>query len=81
MNALTLFAAAGLVSWLLRVSFVTLLPAQRLPRRIRGALASAGPAAMASMLAAELGRSASGGDLAVTVAAGTAVYAICSLAA
>jgi branched-subunit amino acid transport protein len=61
-TTLVMLAAAGAATWLLRVSLITILPACRLPERLRFALGSAGPAAMAAMLTTELlhGRSAAG---------------------
>jgi len=53
MTALLVLGAGGVVSWLLRILFVTLIPARKLPARLRAALASAGPAAMAALLATE----------------------------
>jgi branched-subunit amino acid transport protein len=55
MSALAVLAAGGLASWVLRILFVTLVPAQRLPARFRAAIASAGPAAMAALLMTEFG--------------------------
>jgi branched-subunit amino acid transport protein len=52
-TAFFLLAGAGIVSWVLRALFITLVPARNLPERFRGALTSAGPAAMAALLAAE----------------------------
>ena len=53
MTALLVLASAGAVSWVLRVLFITLVPARNLPEKLRIALTSAGPAAMAAMLATE----------------------------
>lgn len=53
MTALLVLASAGAVSWVLRVLFITLVPARSLPQKLRIALNSAGPAAMAAMLATE----------------------------
>ena len=53
MTPLLILAGAGAVSWVLRVLFITLIPARNLPEKLRIALTSAGPAAMAAMLATE----------------------------
>jgi branched-subunit amino acid transport protein len=52
-TALLVLAGAGVMSWVLRVLFIVLVPARNLPEKLRGALTSAGPAAMAAMLATE----------------------------
>lgn len=49
MAALVLLLAAA-VTWVLRVSFITLLPAARLPARVRRALDDAAPAVMAAIV-------------------------------
>jgi branched-subunit amino acid transport protein len=49
MAAIALLCAA-LATWLLRVSFITLVPADRLPERVRLALDDVGPAVMAALL-------------------------------
>jgi branched-subunit amino acid transport protein len=58
---------AGLVSWVLRVLFIVLVPARRLPPRVRRALPHTGPAALAALLATGLARSGSGGGSPVAV--------------
>lgn len=50
---LTLLLAAG-VTWLLRVSFITMLPAGRLPASIQGALDDVAPAVMAAIVVTHL---------------------------
>jgi branched-subunit amino acid transport protein len=47
---LTAVIAAAIVTWLLRIALITLLPADRLPEGIRGALPLVGPAAMAALV-------------------------------
>jgi branched-subunit amino acid transport protein len=61
MTVLGVLVGAGAVSWLLRVFLITLVPARKLPDRIRAALGNAGPAAVAALLATELTRTGSEG--------------------
>ena len=67
MSAALVVTAAGLVSWVLRVLFIVLVPARRLPPRVRRALPHTGPAALAALLATGLTRSGSGGGSPVAV--------------
>jgi branched-subunit amino acid transport protein len=66
----------GAVSWVLRIAFITLLPAERLPARLRDGLEYLAPAVLASIVAVELValvRDAQPADAAVLVAAGAAI--------
>lgn len=45
---------AAVATWLLRVSFITLVPAGRLPARVRRALDDVTPAVMAALLVTHL---------------------------
>jgi branched-subunit amino acid transport protein len=56
MTVLLALVAAGVVSWLLRVLFIAVVPAARLPEGFRRAVAHAGPAALAALIAAGLVR-------------------------
>lgn len=49
MNALLVLLAAGVVSWLMRVMFITVVPADRLPARARHILTNATPAVLAAL--------------------------------
>lgn len=69
MSAALALAAAGLVSWVLRVLFITLVPARRLPERFRRALNHAAPAALAALIATSLVRPSGGGFPAAPVLA------------
>ncbi len=54
MSALLSMLVLGVVSWVLRISFVTLLPAERLPAAVREALTHLAPAALAAIVVVEL---------------------------
>ena len=54
MTALPALLAVGAVSWILRIAFVTVLPADRLPARLRDGLEYLAPAVLASIVAVEL---------------------------
>lgn len=49
MTALWLLLAAGLLSWVMRVLFIAVLPADRLPGRARQILTGATPAVLAAL--------------------------------
>ena len=51
--ALALIAGVA-VTYVLRIAFIVLVPADRLPGRVRGALDDVGPAAMAAIIATHL---------------------------
>jgi branched-subunit amino acid transport protein len=50
MSALLTLSACAVATWLLRVAFITLLPADRLPGAAHGALRYAGPAVLGAMV-------------------------------
>jgi branched-subunit amino acid transport protein len=50
MTAVLALAGGALVTWLLRVGFVTLMPADRLPERARRTLRHLGPAVLSTLL-------------------------------
>ena len=51
MSAALVLTAAGMVSWVLRVVFIVLVPAHRLPQSAHRALRHTGPAALAALVA------------------------------
>jgi branched-subunit amino acid transport protein len=54
MTALVALTGAVLVTWVLRVLVITVLPASRLPDRVRRTLPDVGPAVLAALVAAAL---------------------------
>jgi branched-subunit amino acid transport protein len=54
MTAYLALAGAVTVTWTLRVLFITLVPATRLPAPVRRALPHVGPAVLAALVAAAL---------------------------
>lgn len=54
MFAVIALSAGALATWLLRVSFITLLPADRLPEALRLALCHVGPAALGALVVTSL---------------------------
>jgi branched-subunit amino acid transport protein len=62
MTAAIVLLLAAAVSWALRVLFITVVPAARLPAPVRGALDDVAPAVMAAMVVTSLahGRGPSG---------------------
>jgi branched-subunit amino acid transport protein len=50
MTAVFALVGAGLVTWILRISFITLIPPERLPEIVRRALHNVGPAALAALV-------------------------------
>jgi branched-subunit amino acid transport protein len=50
MSALLVLSACALATWLLRVSFLNLLPADLLPAGLRRALNNVGPAALGALV-------------------------------
>jgi branched-subunit amino acid transport protein len=53
-TALISMLALGVVSWVFRVGFVTLLPAERLPSRLQASLEHLAPAVLAAIVAVEV---------------------------
>lgn len=56
MSAPLVLLAAAVATWLLRVAFITMVPARRLPARLRDALGEVAPAVMAALIASHLVR-------------------------
>ena len=76
MSPVLVFAAAGGVSWLLRITFINLLPARKLPDWVRRALEAGGPAAMAALLTNDLAHTGLSGGPVVPAVMGTLVAAV-----
>jgi branched-subunit amino acid transport protein len=55
---LLVLVAAGVVSWSLRIAFITLVPAARLPKRVRAALRHVAPAALSALVVTGLTKQA-----------------------
>lgn len=51
MTALMSMLALGVVCWVFRIAFVTLLPAERLPSRLQASLEHLAPAVLAAIVA------------------------------
>jgi branched-subunit amino acid transport protein len=68
MNALCVFAAAGLLTWVLRVGLIKIIPARTFPKGMRAALEATGPAAMASLIVNSLLHASSEGVATMTAA-------------
>src|SRR3954447_22430975 len=76
MTALMSMLALGVVCWLFRIAFVTLLPAERLPARLQASLEHLAPAVLAALVAVEvvgLVRGAQPVDALALVAASTVI--------
>lgn len=54
MTAAVVLLLAALTTWVLRISFITLLPAARLPGRVHAALDDVAPAVMAALVVTHL---------------------------
>ena len=54
MIALLSMLALAAVSWVFRIAFITLLPAERLPARLQAGLEHLAPAVLAAIVAVEL---------------------------
>jgi branched-subunit amino acid transport protein len=54
MTALMSMLALGVVCWVFRIAFVTLLPAERLPARFQASLEHLAPAVLAAIVAVEV---------------------------
>jgi len=75
-TALALMALLALACWLLRVLFVLVVPAERLPVRLQHGLGQLAPAVLAALVVAELTGSVQDADpLAATVLVGSMVVA------
>lgn len=75
MDAAIVLLGGGLATWVLRVGFIGLVPARRLPERVRRALDVTGPSAMAALIVGDLVHEASQGAAAAALIA-TAVAAV-----
>jgi branched-subunit amino acid transport protein len=53
MNGMTYLLALAAASWVLRVAFIVLIPAERLPERVTAALGHTAPAVLASLVSVE----------------------------
>jgi branched-subunit amino acid transport protein len=60
-TGLAVLAAAGALSWVLRIGLITLLPAERLPAAFRAALDHLAPAVLAAIVATELAQAVESG--------------------
>jgi branched-subunit amino acid transport protein len=78
MNDFLIIAAAGVVTWLLRASFITLAGSRELPEGAQGLLAHARPALLSALLAtATIGSGgAAGGLVLLPKIAGVAVAGV-----
>lgn len=79
MTALVTIAAAGVLSWTLRASFITFLGDRKPPMAIRRGLAGARPAVMAAMVATSL-TSTTGGASALAVSPELVAVAVAAAA-
>jgi branched-subunit amino acid transport protein len=76
MTAWISMLALAAVCWILRIAFITLLPADRLPTSLRASLEHLAPAVLAAIVAVELVglvRSAPPGDALTLLAAGAVI--------
>ncbi|MEU4604505.1 AzlD domain-containing protein [Kribbella sp. NPDC023972] len=76
MTAMLSMLLLGAVSWVFRIAFVTLLPAERLPARLQTGLEYLAPAVLAAIVAVELSslvRDAEPLDAMVLLAAGSVI--------
>ena len=58
MNPILVLLLGALGTYALRLLFITLVPAHRLPDRLRNALQLVGPAALAALVATDIGHAA-----------------------
>ena len=75
MTAFAVLAAGGLISWVIRVAFITLVPSSRFPSVVRRAIEGIGPAAMAALIATELAHQVQAGGTQAAAALGAALIA------
>jgi uncharacterized membrane protein len=67
MTALLIVLGASLATWLLRIGFITVLPAERLPARVQRAFDDVAPAVLAAIVVSHVVRrvrTVAGGDAA-----------------
>lgn len=79
MIALLSMLVLGAISWVFRIAFITLLPADRLPARLHNHLEYLAPAVLAAIVAVELialVRHAEPLDAAVLLAAGATIAVV-----
>jgi branched-subunit amino acid transport protein len=67
MSTVVAMVALGAVCWVFRILLIVLVPAERLPRRVRDGLGHLAPAVLAALVAVELD-SVAGGDDPLTAA-------------
>lgn len=75
MSAPVVLVLAAATTWLLRVSFITLVPAARLPDRVRRSLDDVAPAVMAALVVTHLSHGAGPAGLVSTDAVAALVAA------
>jgi branched-subunit amino acid transport protein len=63
MTALVIVLAASLVTWLLRIGFITVLPAERLPARIQRAFDDVAPAVLAAIVVSHVAHAGGPGTI------------------
>jgi branched-subunit amino acid transport protein len=76
MTALLAMVLLGAGSWLLRVMFILVVPAERIPPKVREALGHLPPAVLAALVAVEASAAASGDDPAIGAVVAASVLAI-----
>jgi branched-subunit amino acid transport protein len=63
MTALLIVLSASLATWLLRIVFITVLPAERLPARVQRAFDDVAPAVLAAIVVSHLVRAGASGEI------------------
>jgi branched-subunit amino acid transport protein len=63
MTALLIVLSASLATWLLRIGFITVLPAERLPARVQRAFDDVAPAVLAAIVVSHVVRAGGSGEL------------------
>jgi branched-subunit amino acid transport protein len=63
MTALVIVLAASLVTWLLRIGFITVLPAERLPAHIQRAFDDVAPAVLAAIVVSHVVHAGGPGEI------------------
>lgn len=76
MTAVLMLTAAVLITWAMRVVFITVVPAGRMPTRIQRALDDVAPSVMAAIVALELAGGHAGSGLPPVEAGGALVGAV-----
>ncbi len=80
MTGLTTLLVLAAGCWLVRISFIVLLPAERLPARVTAALGQVAPAVLAALVSVETVGFARHGDPIVGVASAACVAGIAAVA-